>query len=349
MVLLAEFLKELGAAHFNATVVEIISDDCKVPSERLRLLAKSRLPIVKSNTSQANSSLLSHYSSGRNHQASARRSLGRHHSEPIRIFKFPASASVTATALSRWTPNLLPGDKRDQRLVAPERSGDRWGVTRNKSDSALLSSILPKRTQCMAVTKTVLCALERKCSASKVISEMVHVSTSRLRTPDEAKQIDPEFALEASDPEDGIIEQLIEVPGETRRREQEGKERFIRSILDVSGATKNEEIVYEEEEEVASSTPRCITTRKVVGGVQAMMGFLLLIVQIISVELLGPVFLNANQLFQTFMESIPDSEKGYDLVIPLFGVVPALAKVAAIATDGSTISQKRIPPSSLRL
>jgi hypothetical protein len=373
MVLLAEFLRELGAAHFNATVVEIISDDATVPSERLRGLANLRSPaaIKCCNTRPSNSSLFPHdSSSGRSNQASARRSLGRYHSEPIRIISTTIqSQSITSTALSRWTPNLSPCDKRDQLLLAPARSADRWGVTRNKSDSALLSSILPKRSRCgmTGVTNTVLRTLERKSSASKVISDMSITSSSKLRTPETVKQRASEMASEASSSdllEDGttivVIEQQIEVAprgGETRRRlEQEDQEHFIRSILESPGAIAIEERVGEKDDEevlacCSSSTPSScsssISTRNVVAGAQAMIGFLLLVVQIISVELLGPVFLNVNQLLQTILETVPDSDKkSYGFVLlPRFRGVPAVTKVhvaaTTIANDGSTIARKR--------
>ncbi len=321
MDLLAEFMRELGSTHFNATIVEIISDNARSPSERLRKCTPRRRPLVRDDEKTCRECRISRYSCGR--PPSAHRSLSRYHSEPIQISPL---VFLIPTGSSRWAPSTLAANVRDQILVAPQRSCDRWGVTRNHSDSALLS-ILPKRSECKTVANHVLTSLERKCSASKVLAEMVQASKLYSLNDDRFPN-DEEHQVA----EECLLEQLIVIPGATKRREIEGKERFIRSILDVPEEEQEPE-AHDEDGDELLYTPRCSATRKVLGGMQAMMGFFLLVVQIISVELLGPVLLNANHLVGTLVEALPSSEKSYDLVLPLFGVSSGAAQMVAISRE----------------
>lgn len=329
---LSDFMTELVSAHFNATIVEIISDNAKPPSERLRRSTPVYRPILRGDEKAMSTCRICRYDSGCEHDTSARRYLSRYHSEPIQI---SPSVSLTPTGSSRWAPSSLSSNCiRDHVMVPPERSCDRWGVTRNKSDSALLS-ILPNRTECEATVKSFLPALEHECFVPDVIAEMVQAS-SRMNT---LKQDQCLTAAETQGQQECLMEQVFAIPGESKRKELEGKERFIRSILDLPDE-EEEQQAHDEESEALLHTPRCSATRKIFGGVQAMLGFFLLVVQIISVELLGPVFLNANQLLTTLLEALPSSEKGYDIVLPLFGVSSDAAHGTAIARNDITGSPK---------
>lgn len=340
MALLTEFFKELGSGHCNATFVEIVSDNAKTPSEHLR----SCTPVRRSRP--AKSSRVSRYNSGCSLPqlpSSAHRSLGRYNSEPIQISPL---ASLNPTGSTRWAPSALchNNNTRDSILILPTRSEDRWaGVTRNNSDSALLS-ILPKRTECKEVPRNVLNSLERKSSASKVIGEIVQVSK---RSSSFSSQEIPHPTMEDSDTPSQVllIEQLFEIPGASKRLDLEGKKHFIQSILDVPDADQEvfNRAEHDEDDDMSYSNPTCSTARKVLGGIQAMIGFFLLVVQIISVELLGPVFLNANQLFRTLLESIPGSssssssrgKENDEDFLPLIGPFSETDSFEAVAGSGS--------------
>jgi hypothetical protein len=188
----------------------------------------------------------------------------------------------------------------------------------------------------------VLNSLERKCSASKVIGEIVQVSK---RSSDSSLEI-PHPTIEDSDaPSQVLIEQLFEIPGASKRLDLEGKKHFIQSILDVPDADQDvfNRAEHHEDDDMSYSNPTCSTARKVLGGIQAMIGFFLLVVQIISVELLGPVFLNANQLFRTLLESIPGSssssssrgKENDEDFLPLIGPFSETASFEAVAGSGS--------------
>ena len=333
MALLSEFFKQLGSSHCNATFVEIVSDNAKTPSEHLRSCTPIRRPLV------ATSSRIARYNSGccLPKQPSARRCLSRYNSEPIQISPLRL---LTPTGSIRWAPSALcQNTAKDNILVPPARSVDRWGVTRNNSDSALLS-ILPKRTARVEVSRSVLNSLERKCSASKVMGEIVQVKKSKSYS---LARDTPPPTIEEEDgdaPTQGLIEQFFEIPGTSKRLDLEGKKHFIRSILDVPDA--DQEVIHnggeEQDEDMAYSSPICSTARKVLGGIQAMIGFFLLVVQIISVELLGPVFLNANELFRTLLASIPGSSRSKDhddVFLPLIG--PSSDEVSSDACNGNGV------------
>lgn len=252
MALLSEFFKELGSGHCNATFVEIVSDNAKTPSEHLR----SCTPLRR--TRVVKSSRISRYNSGcLPQQPSAHRALSRYNSEPIQI---SPSVSLTPTGSIRWAPSALCHNKtKDNILVPPARSFDRWGVTRNNSDSALLS-ILPKRTVCNEVTRTVLNSLERKDSASKVLGEIVQVLRSDSLVPDSPPTIE-----DATDgPTQTLLDQLFETPGTSKRLDLEGKKHFIRSILDVPDADQEEEVQRDEcddDDRMSYTNPTCATSQ----------------------------------------------------------------------------------------
>jgi len=171
-------------------------------------------------------------------------------------------------------------------------------------------------------------------SASEIIADMVQKS----KLPDLEHDKCPS-KMEQRAPEENFIEQLLEVPDTLKRREFECKEHFIRSILDVQ-EEELEPLIPDKETEELQCTPMCSAPKKVLGGIQAMLGFFLLVVQIISVELLGPVILNANQLIQTLLEAMPSSEKSYDLVLPFFGVSSGRVTVASIRREDNTMSHQ---------
>jgi hypothetical protein len=175
-------------------------------------------------------------------------------------------------------------------------------VSRNHSDSSLMKA--PKRTNCMPVTSSVLSTLQRKCSASKVISEMAH--SSRMR---QQQQKLPAFEDEIIEDPESIIEQLIEIPDE-KRRQREGDERFIRSILETN------DNIYEEESRLPG------VTRRACDLLQAILGIFIIIFKVISLELVGPAVRNSgSQLLHTLLVAIPMSEsneESRELILPLF-------------------------------
>jgi hypothetical protein len=122
----------------------------------------------------------------------------------------------------------------------------------------------------------------------------------------------PAFEDEIIDDTASIIEQLIEIPDEKKRREREGDERFIRSILETPDS------IYEEE----SRPPTGGVTRRIWDLLQATLGIFIIIFKVISLELVGPAVRNsANQLLHTLLVAIPMSKSDEDsreLILPLF-------------------------------
>lgn len=294
--------------------IDIVVDNAKLPSNYLRHT------ILKPALAQD-----SKCSSKWNTHVSSRRHIGRYHSEPLSLSH--ASKQLQAPKVPRrWDCDECSASGKDEALVPPQRGCDRWGVSRINSDSALLN-IMPQRstTKC-EVAQTVLSSLQRKYSASKVIANMSQSSRARLNS------------IDSDEDSKSIIEQLFQIPGETNRRKQEVKERFIRSILELAEETKGEK-----EDGVIVISARLSScseaTLKIWGGVQAMISFFVLVLQIIAVELVGPILLNANDLVHTLVTATAPS---HDLV-----AVHVFPKNSTLV-DSSLVDDTRIQRDDLK-
>jgi len=330
MALLNEFLRELGAASFDEKVVQIVSDNAKAPSKRIRRCAMLRQPLPCSSPQDYDSSMHFRYGSDRVSPYSARRSLSRYHSEPIHTSQ-PVFPDVDVpNGSSRWAPTL-PHQRRDELLVAPQRTWDGWNMRRNYSDSALLS-VLHKGTHCSAESKNVLRSLQQNCSASNLISEVAHAS--RLRPVREDRMEDASEHEKEDATESGILEKPVSPPGGSKQSEQEDKERCIQCIVDVSGGARVEaDGPKNQDKDKRWPVLKCvISSRNVLGEAHVMMRFIFLVVHTISVELLGPVVFNANQLLLlVFLEGTPNMDQNQVLALPLLGMSSESTKVEVVA------------------
>jgi hypothetical protein len=295
----------LGSA--QDTEIEIVSDNAKFPSANLLAIQRPTHPL--------NTLCSSGWA-----QCSDQRLVYRHHSEPL-VRK--AYSNLPQLIQSRWATTLPQQQKFDHQLVVPKRSQDRWCMSRNHSDSALLRS--PKRTSCPMVTRSVVASLQRKCSASKVIADLanathIHALQKTLHAIDDGDDGDDGDGDDDDDVDvddvfeedtELLIEQLIEGPDEHKRRQHQDNERFIRSILDFP----------EDKVEEESPTPSLSTTRRIWDIIHAMFGFILIVIKITTMEFVGQVVLNpANQLLQTLIvAALPTIRESSHLFLPLYG------------------------------
>jgi hypothetical protein len=148
---------------------------------------------------------------------------------------------------------------------------------------------------------------------------MAHSSRRRLREQQQTSTSSPQEILDDDadmndmdmNPE-SLIEQLIDVPNE--RRQQEGDERFIRSILEIP--------------ERETETDECRPAYKCLRGkaydmLQAMLGLVLIVLKVLWMELIRPAVTNsASQLIETLLQVIPGAEsngKTKEPFLPLVG------------------------------
>jgi hypothetical protein len=114
---------------------------------------------------------------------------------------------------------------------------------------------------------------------------------------------------------ESLIEQLIDVPNE--RRQREGDERFIRSILEIP-----ERVTDDAEECQPAHYPHTCLRAKAYDTLQAMLGVVLIVLKVLWMELIRPAATNcASQLIQTLLQVMPggaeSNGKTRELFLPL--------------------------------
>jgi hypothetical protein len=114
MSLLCQFLQQ----RFESSISSIVDDNAKSPSDCFRDYIHLHHPCYSSPQSQPT--------------LRTTRAVNRYHSEPLHV-------CITETGVSRWAATKEPvAVEKDQMLRMPRRVVDRWSVSRNQSDSALL-------------------------------------------------------------------------------------------------------------------------------------------------------------------------------------------------------------------
>jgi hypothetical protein len=144
MSLLCQFLQD----SFESSISSIIDDNAKTPSDQFREYVQ--LKCLSCPGPASAQCCPRHHTVSSVAPANAFRVMNRRHSEPLQAAAPSSSGDVPSvllnrrpsfsTAVNRWEAAIKdhPDRRRDVMLRMPTRFVDKWGVTRNRSDSALL-------------------------------------------------------------------------------------------------------------------------------------------------------------------------------------------------------------------